>query len=245
MFTKPIAAGYALFTVFLTSVALLSQAPPTPSSSIAGLEFPVIMRQKVVAGTTSVGTKVQAKLAVATLVNGVVVPQDAILSGEVIESAAKSAGGPSRLAIRMDSVQWKNGSAPKALQLTTKVFLTAWYYPAVPPSPQDLSDKAAEAARPSSRHPNNAPFPTDTYPTPNSPASQPFPGRNPNSSVDTLPPPPAPASGISQHRVLMKNVESAQDSEGTVSLTSKWSNIKIDKTTTYVLATGDLAGGRG
>src|SRR5271167_2112520 len=88
MFTKPIAAGYALFTALLTSVALLSQAPPTPSSSFAGLEFPVIMRQKVVAGTTKVGTKVEAKLAVATLVNGVVVPQDAILSGEVIESAA-------------------------------------------------------------------------------------------------------------------------------------------------------------
>ena len=242
MFTKPIAAGYALFTVFLTAVALLSQAPPTPSSSFAGLEFPVIMRQKVVAGTTSVGTKVQAKLAVATLVNGVVVPQDAILSGEVIESAAKSATGPSRLAIRMDSVQWKNGPAPKALQLATKVFLTAWYYPAAPPSSQDLSDKAAEAARPNSRHPNNAPFPTDTYPAS---ASQPFPGRDPNRNVDTLPPPPTPASGISQHRVLMKNVESAQDSEGTVSLTSKWSNIKIDKTTTYVFATGDLAGGRG
>src|SRR5271169_2621209 len=174
MFTKTTAFRYLAIAGVLASGTLLSQTKAAAPASSAGLELPVTMRQNVAAGTP-VGTKVQAKLAVATLVNGVVVPQDAILSGEVIESAAKSAAGPSRLALRMDSVRWKNGSAPKALQLTTKVFLTAWYYPAVPPSPQDLSDKAAEAARPSSRHPNNAPFPTDTYPTPNSPASQPFP----------------------------------------------------------------------
>jgi len=48
-----------------------------PNTSSAGLEFPVIMRQNVAAGKTPVGTKVQAKLVVATLVDGVVVPQDA------------------------------------------------------------------------------------------------------------------------------------------------------------------------
>jgi hypothetical protein len=86
MFTKKIAAGHSLLTVVLTSAALLSQAMPAPPSSAAGLEFPVTMRQNVIAGTTPVGTKVQAKLAVATLVNGEVVPQDAIFSGEVTES---------------------------------------------------------------------------------------------------------------------------------------------------------------
>jgi hypothetical protein len=38
----------------------------------------------------------------------------------------------------------------------------------------------------------------------------------------------------------MKNVESTRNSDGAVSLTSKSFNIKIDKLTTYVLATGDL-----
>ena len=115
-----------MFTVALASVLSLGQPPPAPQSSTAGLEFPVIMRQNVAAGATPVGTKIQAKLTVATLVNGVVVPQGAILSGEVIESVAKSATDPSRLAIRMDSAQWKNRSAP------IKAYLTGWYYPAAP-----------------------------------------------------------------------------------------------------------------
>jgi hypothetical protein len=38
----------------------------------------------------------------------------------------------------------------------------------------------------------------------------------------------------------MKNLESTRDSDGAVALTSKRSNIKLDKLTTYVLATSDL-----
>jgi len=109
MFRKTIAVGHAVLTVLLGSAALLSQQTPAPPSSSAGLEFPVIMRQNVAAGKTPVGTKVQAKLVVATLVEGVVVPQDAILSGEVTESVAKSATNPSRLAIRLDSAEWSGG----------------------------------------------------------------------------------------------------------------------------------------
>ena len=87
------------------------------------------MRQNVEAGKTLVGTKIQAKLDVATLVNGVVVPEGAILSGEVIESAAKSGAEPSRLAIRMDSAQWKNGSVPAAVTFASKVYLTVVVLP--------------------------------------------------------------------------------------------------------------------
>ena len=121
MFSKTIVVGHVALTVVLGSAALLSQRAPAPSSSPAGLEFPVIMRQNVAAGTTPIGTKVQAKLLVATLVDGVVVPRGAILSGEVTESVKKSKTDPSRLAIRMDSAQWKNGAAP------IKVYLTAWF----------------------------------------------------------------------------------------------------------------------
>src|SRR5262249_56546059 len=66
---------------------------------------------------------VEAKLTIATLVKGAVVPKGAVLSGEVTESTAKSENIPSRLAIRMDSARWKDGSTD------LKVYLTAWYYP--------------------------------------------------------------------------------------------------------------------
>ncbi len=242
--SKPIAAGHVVLTVLLASAALLSQTllgqttPAAPSSS-AGLEFPVIMRQNVAAGTTPVGTKVEAKLAVATLVNGVVVPQDAILSGEVTESMAKSASGPSRLAIRMDSAQWKNGAAPKVLQLTKKVYLTAWYYPTAMPSPQELSSGLPDATH----NPRLGSGTAGVYSGQRNPTSPPFPGSD--TGTDTLPAPPAPAANISKHRVLMKNVESTRNGDGAVTLTSKRSNIKLDKTTIYVLAAGDPANGPG
>jgi hypothetical protein len=237
--SKTIAAGHVVLTVLLASAALLGQTTPAAPSSSAGLEFPVIMRQNVVAGTTPVGAKVEAKLAVATLVHGVVVPQDAVLSGEVTESVAKSASGPSRLAIRMDSAQWKNGSAPKLLQLTNKGYLTAWYYPAAMPSPQDLSSGLPDATH----NPRLGSGTAGVYPGQRNPTSPPFPGAD--TGADSLPAPPAPASNISQHRVLMKNVESTRTDDGAVTLTSKRSNIKLDKTTTYVLAAGDPAIGPG
>src|SRR6267142_2286975 len=153
-FIKTRAVGRVVLTVVLGCAALFGQqtfgqqmpGQPTPaaSGSSEALEFPVIMRQNVVAGTTPVGTKVQAKLAVATLVDGVVVPRDAVLSGEVTESVAKSATDPSRLAIRMDSAQWKKGSAPIVLPLASKVYLTAWYYPVAAMTSQDLSDESPD-----------------------------------------------------------------------------------------------------
>jgi hypothetical protein len=226
--TKTIAVRHAMLTVVLASAALLGQSKPVPPSSPPGLEFPVIMRQNVAAGKTPVGAKVQAKLALATLVNGVVVPQDAILSGEVTESVAKSATDPSRLAICMDSAQWKNGSAP------IKVYLTPWYYPMPLLTNQNLADEpsAAHHMRPYNR--------AATYPDTNSPASQPFPDPDRDSDNHAGSAPPAPASSISQRRVLMKNVESTRHTDGAVTLTSKRSNIKLDKTTTYVLAASDL-----
>src|SRR5271156_5336201 len=117
-----IAARQVALAVLLASAVLLVSAgllSPTPAAP-AGLEFPAIMRQNVTAGKTPAGTKVEAKLTVATLVNGVVVPQDAILSGEVTESVGKSATDPSRLAIRMDSALWKNKSAPVELALAPR-----------------------------------------------------------------------------------------------------------------------------
>jgi hypothetical protein len=128
----------------------------------------------------------------------------------------------------MDSAQWKSGAAPISLSLAPKVYLTAWYYPAVMPTNQDYSSGLPDAA--------NHPKPLDAtgaYPGPRNPTAPPFPSPDKDTGL-------GPASNISQHRVLMKNVESTRNSEGTVTLTSNRSNIKLDKATTYVLAVGDL-----
>jgi hypothetical protein len=236
MFRKIFSAACALLTVVLVSGAVLGQQPPSAphssSSSSLGLELPVTMRQNVTAGTTAVGTKVQAKLAVATLVNGVVVPRDAILSGEVIESVAKSPTDPSRLAVRMDVAQWKNGSVP------LKVYLTPWYYASPALTPQDPSNLPPDSTS-NPRHRNRG----GIYPNPNSnpqgtiPASDPYPGRDPG--ADTTPS-PTPESSTPKRHVLMKDVESIRNSDGSVTITLKRFNIKLDKQTTYVLATGDM-----
>jgi hypothetical protein len=216
---KVICVRLAVFTVVLASAALLGQSTSASSAS-PGLELPVIMRQSVAAGKTPVGTKVQANLALATLVNGVVIPQEAILSGEVTESVAKSATEPSRLAIRLDTAQWKNGSA------SIKVYLTPWYYPAALATNQDLSSGLPDA----SRHPSVWEG-AGVYPGRRNPGSAPFPGTDKDAGA---------SSSGSQRRVLMKDVETTRNSDGSATLTSKRSNLKLDKTLTYVFATSDL-----
>ena len=224
MLSKAILAGQVALVIVLGSAVLRSQQPPAAPTPSVPRDFPVIMRQNVVAGTTAVGTKVQAKLVIATLVDNVVIPRDAMLSGEVTESAAKSASEPSRLAIRMDSAQWKNGSAP------IKAYLTAWYYPPEPIEDQNLSYHPDDSQ--SARAWNGA----GTYPDPKNPAAQPFPGSEQNK--DHSPTSVSPSSSVSKHRLLIKNVEATQHDDGTVTLASTHANIKLDKVTTYVLIAG-------
>jgi hypothetical protein len=121
-----------LLLISLTCVnPLFAQATPSVSSPAdpkvaSALEFPVTMRQNVIAGRTQVGTKIEAKLTTATLMIGVVIPAGAIFLGEIVGSSAKSESDPSRLGLRVDLVRWKNGSSP------IKAYLTAWYYPLPP-----------------------------------------------------------------------------------------------------------------
>jgi hypothetical protein len=74
-------------------------------------------------------------------------------------------------------------------------------------------------------------------PPPTSPDQEPFPGSSAPSSPQAS---ATPALRISENRVVMKNVESTRGSDGSVALSSSRLNIKLDKTTTYVLATGEL-----
>jgi hypothetical protein len=212
-----ISAGRAAMAVVLAAVSLPAQQKSAPQIPSAGVEFPVLMQQKVAAGKTPVGTKVQAKLVIATLVKGAVIPEGAILSGEVTESVAKSATMPSRLGVRMDSAQWKNGSIP------IRVYLTAWYYPMATPD-QELPPGESGG------------------PTPPTFSSYPMPPRHtraprPSSNADAA---PFPDSSNSQHRVLMKNIEPTRNDDGAVTLISTHSNLKLDKATTYVLAADGL-----
>jgi len=187
--------------------------------SIPGVqEFPVT------AGKTPVGAKVQAKLWAATLVDGTVIPRNAVFSGEVIESVAKKDKEPSRVAIRMDSVQWKNGSA------VVKVYLTAWYYPARNQVGQDLEYGPQQ---PANRTWNGE----GQYPDPNSKVYKPFPGSGSDQGSAV---PDTPNATTSNHRMLMQDVETARGIDGSLALVCKRTNIKLDKLTTYVLAGGDL-----
>jgi hypothetical protein len=208
----------------LYSGTLAGQQKPaaTPSPS-AVQEFPMLLQQGVTAGKTSTGTKVQARLQVATLVEGAVIPRNAVFSGEVIESVAKTKTEPSRVAIRMDSVQWKNGSA------TVKLFLTAWYYPAVDAAGQNLQYGPQQPAR---RTWNGE----GQYPDPNSKSYKPFPGSEPDKDAGV---PDTPSTTTSNHRVLMKNVETVNGADGSVALVSKKTTLKLDKLTTYVFAGSD------
>ncbi len=188
----------------------------------------MILQENVIAGKTPAGTKVQAKLAIATMVNGVVVPRNANFSGEVVESSPKTGKEPSRISIRMDSVNWKNGSD------AVKVYLSAWYYPSVAEAGQNLQYGPPQ---PASRTWNGA----GAYPDPNSPAYKPFPEGD--SDKDQAGP-DTTISTTSKHRVVMKNVETQRNNDGGISLVSKYANLKLDRRTTYVLAAGDLTPAR-
>jgi hypothetical protein len=208
----------------LLSVTLFSQQTPSTSTAAIALQLPVLLQDNVVAGKTPPGTKIQCKLIAATLVAGTVIPKSAVLSGEVVESLAKTGTAPSRLSVRMDSAQWKTGSA------SLKVYLTRWYYPTTEAGGQDLQYGAPVSPK---RTWNGM----GQYPDPNSPVYKPFPTESdkPKNSV-----PDTPAAVISDHPTLMKNVDSVRKDDGSLAIVSAHSNLKLDKLTTYVLAADDV-----
>ncbi len=227
MFAKSILPQLA-FTVICSATLFSQQTPAAAASSTptaAATDLPVIFQQKIEAGKTPVGTKIQAKLDMATLVNGTVIPRNAVLSGEVLESVARTKTESSRVSIRVDSAQWKNGTA------TLKLYLIPWYYPPV----IDTAPNLQYGPQQSDKRTWNG---MGQYPDPNSPAYRPFPkgadsdqaSSDPNSSTSTGP----------RHRVRIKNVEAQRTSNGVITLLSAHSDIKLDKATTYVLAGNDL-----
>jgi hypothetical protein len=206
---RAIFASAVTWMVIAAGAVLSGQSKPSAVGAPGRQEFPVTLRQNVVAGKTPVGAKVEARLQLATLIKGTVIPEGAIFSGEVIDSTAKTAADPSRLAIRMDSARWKNGSA------SITAYLTEWYYP---------TRMALGEASPDSNDVNLMRRKDPMATPPN------FPGDA-----------PVPPLGISDKRVVIKDVESTRENDGVVTLSSKQANIKLDRSTTYVLAADEAA----
>jgi hypothetical protein len=180
----------------------------------AALEWPVTFQQTVTAGMNAVGTKAQAKLLIATQFNGTVVPAGAVLSGEVVESQAKSATTPSRLAIRMNRVQWKDVGP-----FEVKLYLTHWYHPFRPIAREEGPAQPYEHGEIGLR----AAYPQEQ------------PGRILQEAVSD-------SGGLVSPKLLaIKNVEATSCNDGTVVLTSNKSNIKLDKGIIYVLGVNDLS----
>ena len=188
----------------------------------------MILQEKIVAGKTQPGTRVQANLVVATLVNGKVIPKNALLSGEVVESRAKTSSEPSRLAVRLDSAHWKNGSA------SIQVYLTSLFFPVTLEAGPNLQYGPEQTPKRSWN--GMGEYPSD------SPAYKPFP-----SSAETDKQPSAtspgntPSSVISKRATAMKGVECRRDSGGVITLVGQRSNLKVDNLTTYIFASTDLA----
>lgn len=209
------------FIIFVLGIISFGQDKPRVSTPPGVLEFPVVFLQSIDAGKTAVGSTIQAKLTVATLVNRVVIPKYATFSGVVLESVAKSDKNPSRLAIRMESVHWKDGS------VSIKAYLAPWYYPKTVAAGPDLQYGPPE---PPAKTWNGA----GQYPNADSRVYQPFPGADSDQSKGAIP--DTTSSTTSSSTTRMKDVTLAPTADGGLALVSERANLKLDKQTTYVLA---------
>lgn len=220
----------SLPVVLVSGGFLLAQpAPPSPATQNR-VELPVVLQQKIIAGTTAAGTEVRAKLEMATLVNGVVVPKGATLKGRVEESSKKSATSPSRLKIKFETASWKTGT------VALSAYFTGCYYPLNVEARPD-SDMVSEGGFHGSvgigaggfSRPGSPPSDNDRGPA----------GMPPLDSRLSLPVPPP---GVSSHWVRMDKVDVAKQEDGSLAVTSSKKDLKLDKSTTYLLETSTTAG---
>jgi hypothetical protein len=213
-----------LIHIFI-GVLAVAQQPKTNPAAHAALEFPVVLQENVVAGKTPVGTAVHSKLMLATLVKGVVVPQDAMLSGHVEESTAKTVRDPSRLKIRLDMAQWKGGS------LAVNAFLTNMYYAnrlVEMPAPDEMPDASTNSdlmlAHGGLPHQSSADLESRRAAWSRQAAGS-HPSDQAHSSENSR------WEG-SVYRKPMRNVDIARDGNGTL-IVSRSDNIKVERNTAY------------
>lgn len=210
---------WAGMVVLSACCAIQAQQGSVPLPAVKRLELPVVLRQKIVAGVTPAGTLVEAKLQIATLVNGAVIPAGAILSGHVEVSAKNEGNNPSRVKIKFDSARWKKETAP------LEVYATGAYYPvlrydndggATPNARYGAIDKGASGA-------------DDPYPPPPGPR----PGKIPEGFGADVPEPIA--TRVSSHWVRAEGTDAFVDDNGSITVISSTHDLKFDKDTTYLL----------
>jgi len=192
------------------------QASPPPVLR----QFPVILQQSVEAGKSPAGTKVQGKLAAATLFNGALIPKNAVTSGVVVESESRRGEDRARLAIRMNTVSWNGGWAP------LYAYLMPLYYPATEQAVPNLPNESPDPDSRTLNGPNQSS---------QSPMSRPFPAGGSEASQGAIP----EVAILSSRPVRMKNVVLEPTNNGGIALVSEHGNIKLLKMTTYVFATDE------
>jgi len=190
------------------------QKAPTSSSDVLR-EFPLVLQQSIESGKAKIGTKVQAKLAVATMFAGTVIPRNAVFFGVVIESTPKSAKEPAKIAIRMETAEWKDGSS------SMMAYLLPLYYPATTQAMQNFGDASQESGPTSNGAQGSSSEPPMSH--------QSFPSNESRAAIPEI-------STTSNRPVQIKNVTVALADEGGAALVSEHSNIKLFKLTTYVFA---------
>lgn len=227
--------GLVLLASCITAFA---QQTKTDSNPQPGLEFPAALQRKVVAGSTPVGFVVNARLTMATLIDGVVIPENAVIIGHVEKSVAKTADAPSVIEIKFDSARWKKGSAPLNL------YLAGAYYPIEFRGPgDDPSGIHGEVGLTMGGAAQRDPFPSanggiqngtgmsNSGGVPTVDANrQGFPDSR--TSMTT--------SEVSKHWVRLENVDTVSTAEGSLQITSKERNLKLDKGTIYLLRTAPV-----
>jgi len=179
----------------------------------------MLMQQSVEAGKTPVGTKIQGRLAMATTFHGILIPRNAVISGVVFESVAKSATGPSRLGVRMESAKWKKEST-----CMMKAYLMPLYYPMVSQSTQGPPMQSPDSDSRTLNGPNQAG---------SSPMGQPsFSSGSAEAAQAAIP----DIQTMSSRPVSMKDVRMEPVDNGGIALVSERANVKLNKMTTYILA---------
>jgi hypothetical protein len=221
--------------VLATCVTLFAQATKPASSPQPSVELPASLQTKVVAGSTPVGTEVRAKLTMATLMDGVVIPEDAVISGHVEQSVAKTADAPSLLKIKFESARWKKGSALVTL------YLAGCYYPIEFQSPTandptglhgNIGINMGSAAESSPSRTNGG---LANSGLPNSGGMS---GPMDATRLDNNYPDPRPGttvSEVSKHWVRLENVDTLVTPDGSLQIASQQRNLKLDKGTIYLL----------
>jgi hypothetical protein len=222
--------GFAGLLLLAGVSALFAQLPPPPPPEPPPqpiLELPASLQSKIVAGLTAPGTEVRAKLTLATLVGGVVIPEDAMLSGHVEQSVGKTQNAPSLLKIRFESAKWKKGSA------TLNLYLVSCYYPIEfnNSNPDDRSGVHGDIGVTMGGAPPPNSFPRSTSGT--TASGVPMDASHPDSFPD--PRPTGTVSEVSKHWVRMEKVDTGPSPEGGLQMTSNERTIKLDRNTIYLL----------